>query len=65
MKTETMQINILIPSENHFLLNENEKVISSKVFLGKESNANDWREITATEKETLEKEWENEINKGE
>ena len=65
MTTETMQINVLIPSENHFLVNENEKVISEKVFLGKEANADDWREITAEEKETLEKEWEKEINKGE
>lgn len=65
MKKETMQINILIPSENHFLLNEKEKVISSKVFLGKEASADDWREITSEEKEALEREWENEINKGE
>lgn len=28
MKTETMQIRVLTPSENHFLLNENEKVIT-------------------------------------
>ena len=65
MTTETMQINVLVPSDNHFLVNENEKVISEKVFLGKEANADDWREITAEEKEALEKEWEKEINKGE
>lgn len=65
MTTETMQIRVLTPSENHFLLNENEKVISDKVFLGKEASADDWREITETEKEALEKEWEKEINKGE
>ena len=63
MKTETMQISIIIPSENYFLYNEKEKVISDKVFLGKESNAEDWQEITLEEKETLEKEWEKEFDK--
>ena len=62
MKTETMQINILTPSDNHFLFNENEKIISSKVFISSQSSAEDWKEITAEEKESLEKLWENEIN---
>lgn len=62
MKTESMQINILTPGENHFLYNEKEKVISSKVFIGSQSSADDWKEITAEEKESLEKQWENEIN---
>ena len=65
MKTETMQIKILIPSENHYLFNEKEKIVSEKVFIGKEASTDDWREITADEKEALEKEWEKEINKGE
>lgn len=63
MKTETMQINILIPAENHFLLNEKEKIISSKVFIGNQVNTDDWKEITNEEKEALEKEWEKEISK--
>lgn len=60
MKTETMQIKILIPSENHFLFNEKEKIISEKVFIGKEANADDWQEITEEERqEILAKEREN------
>lgn len=58
MKTETMQIRILIPSENHYLVNKKEKIISDKVFIGKEANADDWQEITADEKESLEEKWE-------
>lgn len=60
MKTETMQIKILIPSENHYLFNEKEKIISEKVFIGKEANADDWQEITEEERqEILAKEREN------
>ena len=57
MTTETMKIKVLYPSENYFLYNAEAKIISDKVFLGKEANESDWQEITADEKEALEKEW--------
>ena len=60
MITETMKIKILIPSEYHFLYNAEAKTISDKVFLGKDANEGDWQEITLSEKERLEEEWEKE-----
>ena len=58
MITETMEIKVLYPSENHFLYNAEAKTISDKVFLGKDANADYWQEITLSEKERLEEEWE-------
>ena len=60
MTTETMKIKVLYPSENHFLYNAEAKTISDKVFLGKDANESDWQEITLSEKEILEEEWEKE-----
>ena len=60
MTTETMKIKVLYPSKNHFLYNAEARTISDKVFLGKDANEGDWQEITLSEKEILEEEWEKE-----
>ena len=58
MKVETYEQRVLIPEENKWLYNASAKVISDKVYLGKEADASEWVEITTEEKEELEKEWE-------
>lgn len=58
MKVETYEQRVLIPEENKYLYNENAKVISEKVYLGKEADASEWVEITQEEKDALEREWE-------
>lgn len=61
MTVQTYEQRILIPEENKWLYNESAKVISDKVYLGKEADASEWVEITQEEKEALEKEWEEEV----
>lgn len=63
MTVQTYEQRILIPEENKWLYNESAKVISDKVYLGKDANASEWVEITQEEKEALEKEWEEEEDK--
>lgn len=58
MTVQTYEQRILIPEENKWLYNESAKVISDKVYLGKDADASEWVEITQEEKEALEKEWE-------
>ena len=58
MKVETYEQRILTPEEGKYLYNENAKVISDKVYLGKEADSSEWVEITQEEKEALEREWE-------
>lgn len=58
MKVETYEQRILTPEEGKYLYNESAKVISDKVYLGKEADASEWVEITTEEKEALEREWE-------
>lgn len=58
MKVETYEQRILTPEEGKYLYNESAKVISDKVYLGKEADASEWVEITTEEKEALEAEWE-------
>lgn len=58
MKVETYEQRILTPEEGKYLYNESAKVISDKVYLGKEADASEWVEITSEEKEALEREWE-------
>jgi hypothetical protein len=60
MKVETYEQRILTPEEGKYLYNESAKVISDKVYLGKEADASEWVEITSEEKEALEREWEEE-----
>ena len=38
--------------------NAKERIIASKITLGKEANPDDWVEITQEEKERIEAEWE-------
>ena len=61
MTVQTYEQRILIPEENKWLYNDSAKVISDKVYLGKEADASEWVEITQEEKEALEKEWEEEL----
>ena len=61
MTVQTYEQRILIPEENKWLYNESAKVISDKVYLGKDADASEWVEITQEEKEALEKEWEEEL----
>lgn len=60
MKIQTYEQRILIPEDGKYLYNESAKVISDKVYLGKEADASEWVEITQEEKEALEREWEEE-----
>ena len=62
MQIQTYEQRVLIPDTNKWLYNANAKVISDKVYLGKEADTSEWTEITIEEKEALEKEWEEEIN---
>ena len=61
MTVQTYEQRILIPEENKWLYNESAKVISDKVYHGKDADASEWVEITQEEKEALEKEWEEEL----
>ena len=58
MKVETYEQRILIPEHGKYLYNESARVISDKVYLGKEADASEWVEVTQEEKEALEREWE-------
>lgn len=49
---------ILTPFVDMYLYNAEARVISEKVYLGKEADINTWVEIAAEEKEALEREWE-------
>lgn len=61
MKIQTYEQRILIPEEGHFLVNHTAKTISDKVFLGIHADASEWVEIKEEEAETLQKQWEEEI----
>lgn len=61
MQVQTYEQRILIPDTNKWLCNANAKVISDKVYLGKDADAGEWVEITESEKLTLEVEWEKEL----
>lgn len=57
MRIETAQYNILIPDAGKHLYSEKERIITDKVYLGKEANPADWVEINEAEKQRLEAEW--------
>ena len=61
MKIQTYEQRILIPEENHLLCNHEAKVVSDKVYLGINANAEDWVEITLEEAEALQQVWESEV----
>ena len=60
MKIETYEQRILTPELGHWLYNSEAKVISDKVYLGKNADAASWTEITYEEKQRLEEEWQQE-----
>ena len=60
MTVQTYEQRILIPEENKWLYNESAKVISDKVYLGKDADASEWVEITTEEKEAIESQQEQE-----
>lgn len=58
MKLETTtNYRILTPSENKWLYNEKDRVISDKVYLGVNADETMWVEITEEEKLLLEQQW--------
>ena len=61
MQMETYEQRILIPEEGKWLYNEEAKTFSDKVFLGKNADASEWKEITEDQKLQLEAEWEAEM----
>lgn len=62
MKLETINgIRVITPEADMWLCNEEQQVISDKVYLGINANENDWHDITETEKENFEALWNAEI----
>ena len=58
MKLEIINgIRVITPDENMWLCNENDRVISDKVYLGVNANETMWKDITETEKARLEALW--------
>lgn len=58
MKQETINdIRVLTPSDGMWLCNSKDKVISDKVYLGKNADETAWTEIDETERENLETQW--------
>lgn len=55
MKIEILEHRMLIPDTGKWLYHEKDDVVSDKVFLGKESDPNDWTEIDQEEKFRIEK----------
>lgn len=61
MKVEIINnIRVLTPDDGMLLCNMTDKVISDKVYLGKNADETAWTEIDEAEKESLEAEWEQE-----
>lgn len=58
MKLETINnIRVITPDADMWLCNEEQRVISDKVYLGVNADENDWKDITAEEKTRLEALW--------
>ena len=58
MKLETINgIRVITPETDMWLCNEEQRVISDKVYLGVNADENDWKDITAEEKTRLEALW--------
>lgn len=55
-------IRVVTPNAGMWLLNAKDRVISDKVYLGINADANQWQEITTEEKERLEELWNVEEN---
>ena len=61
MTRETFTQIILPADVDMWLVNETARTFSKKVYLGKDADESQWREIDEEEKERLEKEWEEEV----
>ena len=62
MKLETINgIRVITPEADMWLCNEAQQVISDKVYLGVNSDENEWRDITEEEKTNFEALWNTEI----
>ena len=58
MKLEIINgIRVITPDENMWLCNENDKVITDKVYLGINADETMWRDINEEEKARLEELW--------
>lgn len=58
MKLETINgIRVITPNDDMWLCNEEQRVISDKVYLGVNADVNEWHDITETEKARLEALW--------
>lgn len=58
MKLKTINgIRVITPNDGMWLCNEEQQVISDKVYLGVNANENDWHDITETEKANFEALW--------
>lgn len=55
MIIQSYEQRILIPENGKFLYNAEAQVISDKVFLGINANADDWKEITKEEYDEIQK----------
>lgn len=63
MTLETINgIRVLTPSDGMWLCNLKDKVISDKIYLGKNADETAWTEIDGTEKARLEALWETETD---
>ena len=63
MKLETINNQrIITPTDGMWLLNSKDRVISDKVYLGKNADESAWVEISESEKQQLEAEWESDID---
>ena len=58
MQIEVYEQRILIPEDGKWLYNATDKVVSDKVYLGKEADATVWTEINEEEKQKIEEEME-------
>lgn len=62
MKLETINNQrIITPTNGMWLLNSKDRVISDKIYLGKNADESAWVEISESEKQRLEAEWESEM----
>ena len=58
MKLEVINnIRVLTPSEGMLLCNTTDKVLSDKVYLGKNADESTWIEVPLSDRERLEAEW--------
>ena len=62
MEIKRYEQRILIPDKGKYLYNEQDQVISEKVYLGVNANENEWTEISEEEKQEIESKLNEEIS---